>query len=196
MQDENLVQTVERSEKEDIIEKIYDRIIFYEHHNMFTPTQGRSTELMTIEMTRIIAEYNADTSGSKTAMKKLMIMPKLLLQKEHMRAKQKENDRALSRRIESWMKGDLEELLSEAEAIQKRLPKNASSKTQEDVPRKFRHKMEEGNVRQAARLLQPHHEDGILPVNEETIEKLKQKHPAGKEAAQEALLTGEEEKPH
>ena len=179
-----------------VIEEIYNRIIFYKHHNIFTPTQGRSTEMMMEEMTRIITEYNADTSGSKMALKKLMIMPKLLLQKEHTKAKQKENDHALKRRIVLWRQERYEELMHEAEAIQKRILKHPRLKTQEDVPRKFRHKMEEGNVRQAARLLQPHCEEGLLPINDDTIEKLKQKHPTKKGASQEALLTGEIEVPH
>ena len=56
---------------------------------MFTPSQGTTTEMMTREMTRIIEEYNNDTSGKAMTIKLLMIMPKLLLQKEHMKAKKK-----------------------------------------------------------------------------------------------------------
>ena len=66
-----------------------------------------------------------DTSGKAVAMKLLMIMPKLLLQKEHMKAKKKENDKAFRRRMEAWQKGEYLELMEEAEAIRKRLTPTA-----------------------------------------------------------------------
>ena len=70
-------------------ETIYNKIVYFKHHNMCTPSQGTTTEMMTREMTRIIEEHSNDTSGKTMAMKLLMIMPKLLLQKEHKRAKKK-----------------------------------------------------------------------------------------------------------
>ena len=55
--------------------------------------------------------------------------------------------------------------------------------------------MEEGNVHQATRLLQPQQGE-LLQINKETTEKLKEKHTAGTRATQEALLSGEIEAPH
>ena len=177
------------------IETIYNKIVYFKHHNMFTPSQGTTTEMMTREMTRIIEEYNNDTSGKAMAMKLLMIMPKLLLQKEHMKAKKKENDKAFRRRMEAWQKGEYLELMEKAEAIQKRLRQQPMVETEGMIARKFRKRMEEGNVHQAARLLQPQ-QGGLLQINKETTEKLKEKHPAGTRATQEALLSGEIEAPH
>ena len=76
---------------------------------MFTPSQGATTEMMTREMTRIIEEYNNDTSGKAMAMKLLMIMPKLLLQKEHMKAKKKIMTRPSG---EGWRLGKKENTLN------------------------------------------------------------------------------------
>ena len=45
------------------IENIYNKIVYFKHHNMFTPSHGTTTEMMTREMMRIIEEYNSDTSG-------------------------------------------------------------------------------------------------------------------------------------
>ena len=50
-------------------------------------------------------------------------------------------------------------------------------------------------MHQAARLLQPQ-QGGPVQINKETTEKLKEKHPAGTRATQEALLPGEIEAPH
>ena len=96
--------------------------------------------MMTREMMRIIEEYNSDTSGKTMAMKLLMIMPKLLLQNEHMKAKKKENDKAFRRRMEAWQKGDYLELMEEAEAIQKRLHQQPWVETEGMIARKFRKK--------------------------------------------------------
>ena len=177
------------------IETIYNKIVYFKHHNMFTPSQRTTTEMMTREMKRIIEEYNNDTSGKEMAMKLLMIIPKLLLQKEHMKAKKKENDKAFRRRMEAWQKGEYLELMEKAEAFQKRVRQQPMVETEGMIARKFRKRMEEGNVHQAARLLRPQ-QAGLLQINKETTEKLKEKHPAGTRTTQEALLSGEIEAPH
>ena len=124
-----------------------------------------------------------------------MIMPKLLLEKEHMKAKKKENDKAFRRRMEAWQKGEYLELMEEAEAIQKGLHQQPRVETEGMIARKFRTRMEEGNVHQAASLLQPQ-QGGLLQINKETTEKPKEKQPAGTRATQEALFSGEIEAPH
>ena len=123
------------------IETIFNKIVYFKHHNMFTPSQGTTTEMMTRKMMRIIEEYNNDTSGKAMAMKLLMIMPKLLLQK-HMKAKKKENYKAFRRRMEAWQKGEYLELMEEAEAIQKRLRQQPRVETEGMMARKFRTRME------------------------------------------------------
>ena len=69
-------------------------------------------------------------------------------------------------------KGEYLELMEEAEAIQKRLRQQPRVETEGMIARKFRTRMEEGNVHQAARLLQPQ-QGGLLQINKETTEKLK-----------------------
>ena len=69
-----------------------------------------------------------------------MIMPKLLLQKEHMRAKKKQNDKAFRRRMEVRQKGDYLELMEEAEAIHNRLCQQPKVETEGMVARKVEKK--------------------------------------------------------
>ena len=57
------------------IETIYNKIVYFKHHNMFTPSQDTTTEMMTRKKMRIIEEYNSDTSEKTMTMKLLMIMP-------------------------------------------------------------------------------------------------------------------------
>ena len=56
----NPVQWKNAVDSAEIIETIYNKIVYFKHHNMFTPSQGTTTEMMTREMTRIIEEYNND----------------------------------------------------------------------------------------------------------------------------------------
>ena len=177
------------------IETIYNKIVYFKHHNMFTPSQGTTTEVMTREMTRIIEDYNSDTSGKTMTMKLLMIMPKLLLQKEHTRAKKKESDKAFRRSMEAWQKGDYLELMEEAEAIQKRLRQQPKVETEGMIARKFRKKNEKRKCPSGSKVITTPTR-GLLQINKETTEKLKEIHPAGTWATQEALLSGEIEAPH
>ena len=93
-----------------------------------------------------------------------------------------------------WADGKFEELMSEAKAIQKRLDNNQHKKRGEtDKTRLFRLKMEDGQIRQAARLLEHEESGGLIPLNEETLRKLKEKHPGRARATAKAFLQGERE---
>ena len=178
------------------VEAAYEAVANFSAGNLFMPQQGKITEAMITQMTRLINEYNNDAPTRDIALKMLFMMPKLLLQKEHFKSKKKENTKALERRMDKWQKGNIEELVKEAEAIQSRIQTQKKNRPQEDSPRVFRRKMEEGKVTQAARLLQAKEERQLLQLTEEVIEKLKQKHPEGAQATPESLLPGIKETVH
>ena len=182
--------------RESIVEKMYNDILHFHSYNMFMPNTGHALDKMKIEMTKLINEYVTDSPAQKLSLKMLMSMPKLLLQKEHRRAKAKENNSAFKRRMEAWMRCEYEELLEEAHAIQERLGQRDTSKIEEEKARRFRKKMETGQVRQASRMLQNDSKQGMLPVNEENMKKLREKHPEGAEASDEALIEGVRENAH
>ena len=79
-----------------------------------------------------------------------------------------------------WADGKFEEPMSEAKAIQKKLDDDQHKQRGEtDITRIFWLKMENGQIREAVRLLEKEGGGGILPLNEETFKKLKEKHPVG-----------------
>ena len=126
-----------------------------------------------------------------------MIMPILLLQKLHPKAKPQENNEAFKRRMKLWVDGKFEELMSEAKAIQKRLNNNQHKQRGEtDNARLFRLKIENGQIRKAARLLEHEESGSLVPLNEETHRKLRDKHPVRAPATAEALLQGERTQSH
>ena len=110
-------------------------------------------------------------------MKAAMIMPSLLLQKPSKESKSKDQLKALEQTMELWQSGDILELLQESLMIQRNLKSVKGSKTVAQIFKKFVEKMQKGNVNGALRLLTDHMDHGILPLNDDSISKLKMKHP-------------------
>ena len=69
-------------------------------------------------------EWLQESPLKDIAFKAIMVMPNLLLQKPSKNSKAKVHLKALERRLESRISGDLLELLKEAETIQKSLRSN------------------------------------------------------------------------
>ena len=187
-------------EFENSINSIYEEIIYFKKYNILKPSQSNTLEQLVKEMTKLITHvthYNVDAPINKLALNIIMIMPSLLLQKLHPKAKAQENNEASKRRMKLWADGKFEELMSEAKAIQKRLDNNQHKQRGEtDKARLFRLKMENGQIRQAAILLEHEERGGLVPLNEETLRKLKEKHPERARATAEALLQGERKQSH
>ena len=72
------------------------------------------------------------------ALKALMVMPCLLLQKLSRTSKAKDHLTALERRLTLWKDGDIKELVHEAEAIQNQLSFNGNKKSIADMSKSFR----------------------------------------------------------
>ena len=121
-----------------------------------------------------------DTALKPIALKSVMVMPALLLQKPSSKSKSKDHLSALSRRIRSWEKGDIQVLLEEGETIQQFLKSSNKTLTTNEISKRFIEKMSKGNINGAIKLLSDNTENGILPLNDETLKLLKQKHPDGK----------------
>ena len=75
-----------------------------------------------MEHTRLLRAYKDRTPMERIALKAIMVMPSLLLQKPHAKAGSKEFSQHLSRRLSLWKAGNITELLEEARTIQSRLP--------------------------------------------------------------------------
>ena len=120
----------------------------------------------------------------------LMVMPNLLLQRSSKKSKARENKNSLTRRLEMWDQKKFHDLLEEGKCIQNRLSNNQSRQSDDDLIKRFRNHMFQGNINQALRLLDKTSNKGILPINDETIKQLHEKHPVGEQLHQEMLLNG------
>ena len=102
--------------------------------------------------------------------------------------KLKDHLEALNRRLSLWKEGELTELLIEGETIQKSLSDSKSIKSTAELSKKIKNYMKKGNINAAVKLLTNNMHDGILPLNNETINKLREKHPKSNNANNDVLL--------
>jgi len=118
-------------------------------------------------------------------------MASLLLQKPSKTSKAKDYVNALERRLQLWKERQINELIREGETIQRQLPNTLAPKEIGKISRKFAKLMTRGKVNSAMKLLTNNMKNGILPLNNETLSILRQKHPQPKEPGESVLLTDE-----
>ena len=124
-------------------------------------------------------------------------MPALLLQKPSRTSKSKDHSKALERRLFLWEEGRLTELLFEVETIQETLSTSKKkANTTAELSKKFIKKMQTGNINGAIKLLSNNMVNGILPLNQETLDMLHEKHPNATTASEGALLSDAPTKIH
>ncbi len=142
------------------------------------------------EITRLLNAWVEDSPLGSISMKAIHIMPALLLQKPSKTSKTRDHVKALERRLRLWHRGEMEELVNEAETLQSRLPKLMEKKSIETISKQFKEKMERGDVHGAIKLLTNNMGGGVLPLDDATISILKEKHPKGQDTNDHNLLQG------
>ena len=81
-------------------------------------------------------------------------------------------------------------MLIEGKTIQKSLSDSKSVKTIAELSKKFKRYMKRGNISAAVKLLTNNMHDGILPLTNEALNKLREKHSTSKNANNDVFLTG------
>ena len=177
------------------LQTIYNTIVYW-RKNLFNLPSGGAGKKFIKETTRLINAWTLNSTLRPIAIKLIMIMPALLLQKTSPTSKGKEHTETLKRRMELWDSGKIDELFFEATSIQKRLKPNVGSNSENNISKKFAGLMKNGKVSAAVKLLTENAQGGILPLNDETINLLREKHPEGKDTDPNCLLEGEIEPIH
>ena len=136
-------------------------------------------------------EWLHDSPLKSIAFKAIMIMPSILLQKPSKNSKAKDHSIALHRRMELWNSGNMIELLHEAETIQNYLPSTVKKHSIAEISKRFLKEMQKGNVNGALKILTNNMKNGVLPLNDETLSLIKQKHPDATAADPTILLPDE-----
>ena len=171
-----------------LLDKAYEQTVHW-RRNVFELPRWKMGSAFIRELSRLIEAYNDDTALEKIAMKAVVVMPALLLQKPHPRSKVKDHIRVLEDRLMKWRKGDLESLLHESQTVQSRLEVNQHQhQDRGKTGRSFEKLVAMGNVKAAVRLITEHGDrgclplDGIQPDGRTVMQHLIDKHPPGQPA--------------
>ena len=119
----------------------------------------------------------------------MMIMPILLLQKPSKSSKAKDHKKSLESRLEQWISGDFDAIVRKGRSIQKKLVASASIRMT-SVSKRFSNLMFMGKVNAAIKLLSNESNGGILPINDEILKSLQQKHPEAQPEFEDLIIEG------
>ena len=155
---------------------VYEKIIYWENNLLMLPS-GSAGKQFIEETTKLMNEWLYGSPLKDTAFKAILIMPRLLLQKPSKKSKSREHLKALERCMDLWTSGEILDLLHEEETIQKNLRPSNTPSTVAKISKKFTREMHKGNVTNAMKQLTDNMQNGILPLNQKTLNQLKQKHP-------------------
>ena len=158
-------------------------LCFGENNHFLFPT-GAAGKRYISETTRWIHSIIDSSPLKEIAMKAIMAMPSLLLQKLSRSSKSKDHNAALKRRLYLWENGDTNELMVESETIQQNLKSLNGKRAIGEISKQFIEKMSIGNISGAIQLLANKMENG-------TLQMLTQKHPEPKDAPADVLFNDE-----
>ena len=168
--------------------KIYEDMLRWKKNLFQVPTGQCGKDFISL-ISEWMGNYVTGNTFQALAMKVIMIIPNLLLQKPSAASKAKDHFLALEERLKQWGEGKITELWKNCQVIQKKLsarpPKPAN-----DINRIFTKLVFEGKLGAAMKFLDENAENAVLKPTPEVIEKLKSLHPEPSEILPETLLHG------
>ena len=189
------------------IEEAYAEVVHW-RRNIFSVPSGAEGKEFVREQARLFNACAESSALEPIAVRAVMTMPALLLQKPHRRSKARDHRDCLRRRLLVWKFGNIAALVDEGRTIQQHLPisHSAPGGTDSTLSRRFAKLIFEGKTKAALRLLSRSSDNSrVLPlddiVEEETTvsEILKKKHPEGHPSSPHTLLppnSQSEDHPH
>ncbi len=148
---------------EQIINAVYEEVVLW-RKNIFLLPSGAAGKSYIRETTRLVDAWNNNSEAlCNVALKVVMIMPHLLLQKPNFKSKSEDHAISLARRMLLWQAGDFDKLVREARSIQASCRVTRQCRTPEQVSKTFAKLMLEGKVNAVMRLLDETNSAGVLP---------------------------------
>ncbi len=127
----------------------YERVVHWKP-NLFLPPYGSEGKKFVQELARLLQAYADNSSLECVAMKGVVLLQQLLLQKPTGAKGAKIFARHLQRRLDLWLDGDVEALLRECQCIQDRLsPSHSKRSSKSTLAQTFARKIKQGNVKGA-----------------------------------------------
>ena len=145
------------------VSTVYEQIVYWKK-NLFLLPSGKAGKQSIDENTKLMKEWLQEPPMKEIAFKAIMIIPNLFLQKPSKNSKTKDHLKALEGRLESWISGNLLELLKEAETIQKSLRSKKIFTNTAEISKMFSQEMKNGNINSTMKILIDNMKNGILPL--------------------------------
>ena len=155
---------------------------------------GQAGKSFIDETSRLMKECINELPLKDIAFKAIVVMPGLLLQKSSRKSKSKDHLKSLRNRMKLWEAGKIMESLKETETIQKDLRVSNTPSSIAEMSKNFPRGMKKCNINSAMKLLADNMQNCILPLNDQTLHEVKQKHPHGKDAQPKVVLPNLPEK--
>ena len=174
------------------INLIYEELVHW-RKNLFKLPSGAAGKRY-LKMKTMLVEFWCEEKRPiyDIALKIIMVMPGILLQKPCKKTNAKMHSEYLSKRLDSWEKGDFTTLLKEARGIQEKMKlQQPNGDNQDHITKIFTKNMMQGKVHAALRALDKSASSGIAPMTDQTLEDLKKLHPTAQDAVEVTLLQGE-----
>ena len=169
-------------------EKLYKSYInvYYCHYSLLSPVRKTGRDFIE-KLTKYIDDWNNRSPMQHLELKAVIALIAVALQKPGQRSKAKEHQECLEKWSTLWRNGEIESLLREGRMIQRRLSKSNKN----DPPNKariFAKLVMEGQINSTLRYLSEDDSGGVLPLTEDVVRQLKEKHPDAQRAKLGSLL--------
>ena len=184
----------------DAVNAIYAEVVHW-RRNIFATPSGKAGKAFVLEMARLLNAYAEGSAMEGIALKALMIMSHLLLEKPSAKSKSKDHANHLERRLHAWKEGHLDELIREARVLQSHRQYNITHRSQDSrtLASTFSKLMLAGKTRAALRLLENKGQSKVLPLDQvldgdcddpvTVFDVLKSKHPPAQPVCSDALVS-------
>ena len=124
------------------------------------------------------------------ALKAAIVLLAVGLQKPSQKSKDKDHQECLAKRLVLWKHGEIDKLLREGQMIQKRLDSNSRRVDPPNAANVFENLVMSGQINSALRYLSKNDGGGELPLSDDVMAQLTEKHPSPQEARLGSLLFG------
>ena len=124
------------------------------------------------------------------ALKAAIVLVAVGLQKPSQKSKAKDYQECLEKRLKLWKNGGIECLLREGRMIQRRIQKSRKNSDPPNKGRIFAKLVMEGQINSALHFLSEAESGGVLPLTEDVMRQLREKHAEAQKASLGALLFG------
>ena len=170
------------------IEDAYDEIVKWRKNTFLVP-YGKIGREFIDKFTEHINDWNNGSPLQHIALKAAIVLLAVGVQKPSQKSKAKDHKECLGKRLDQWNRGEIDFLLRQGRAIQRRLI-SSYRKNEPDSARVFANLFMLGNINSALRYLSGENGGGVLSLTDDGMKQLREKHPEAQEAQLGTLVFG------